>query len=303
MSGPTFRPPPSGVETQLVEVEPLTARRNGILTIASGLEAGKLLRLPTDETVMLGRSPECTFAFDDASLSRVHARVMRVGAEYFLRDEGSRNGTFVNNIKLERPQALRNGDRIQLGLSTLLRFSLADAEEEAALRKVYEAAILDGLTGIYNRKYFEDRIVTELSHAQRHGTPLAVVISDVDHFKKVNDTYGHLAGDAVLVRVAAILKETVRPEDVLARYGGEEFVILLRGATSQDAVALAERVRANIEGATILFDGTPIRITSSGGVASTADPGQAAERAALLHAADSRLYQAKQTGRNRVIGP
>ena len=303
MSGPTFRPPPSGVETQLVEVEPLTARRNGILTIASGLEAGKLLRLPTEETVMLGRSPECTFAFDDASLSRVHARVMRVGAEYFLRDEGSRNGTFVNNIKLERPQALRNGDRIQLGLSTLLRFSLADAEEEAALRKVYEAAILDGLTGIYNRKYFEDRIVTELSHAQRHGTPLAVVISDVDHFKKVNDTYGHLAGDAVLVRVAAILKETVRPEDVLARYGGEEFVILLRGATSQDALALAERVRANIEGATILFDGTPIRITSSGGVASTADPGQAAERAALLHAADSRLYQAKQSGRNRVIGP
>ncbi len=303
MSGPTFRPPPSGVETQLVEVEPLTARRNGILTIASGLEAGKLLRLPTEETVMLGRSPECTFAFDDASLSRVHARVMRVGAEYFLRDEGSRNGTFVNNIKLERPQALRNGDRIQLGLSTLLRFSLADAEEEAALRKVYEAAILDGLTGIYNRKYFEDRIVTELSHAQRHGTPLAVVISDVDHFKKVNDTYGHLAGDAVLVRVAALLKETVRPEDVLARYGGEEFVILLRGATSQDALALAERVRANIEGATILFDGTPIRITSSGGVASTADPGQAAERAALLHAADSRLYQAKQSGRNRVIGP
>jgi len=303
MSGPTFRPPPSGVETQLVEVEPLTARRNGILTIASGLEAGKLLRLPTEETVMLGRSPECTFAFDDASLSRVHARVMRVGAEYFLRDEGSRNGTFVNNIKLERPQALRNGDRIQLGLSTLLRFSLADAEEEAALRKVYEAAILDGLTGIYNRKYFEDRIVTELSHAQRHGTPLAVVISDVDHFKKVNDTYGHLAGDAVLVRVAAILKETVRPEDVLARYGGEEFVILLRGATSQDALALAERVRANIEGATILFDGTPIRITSSGGVASTADPGQAAERAPLLHAADSRLYQAKQSGRNRVIGP
>jgi two-component system, cell cycle response regulator len=303
MNGPTFRPPPSGAETQLVEVEPMSARRNGILTIASGLEAGKLLRLPTEETVLLGRSPECSFAFDDASLSRVHARVMRVGSEYFLRDEGSRNGTFVNNIKLERPQALRNGDRIQLGLSTLLRFSLADAQEEAALRKVYEAAILDGLTGIYNRKYFEDRIVTELSHAERHGTPLAVIISDIDHFKKVNDTYGHLAGDAVLVRVATLLKETVRPEDVLARYGGEEFVILMRGAKSSDALALAERIRASIEATTILFDGTPIRLTSSGGVASTADPGQACERAALLHAADTRLYQAKQSGRNRIIGP
>ncbi|MBL9026127.1 MAG: GGDEF domain-containing protein [Myxococcales bacterium] len=295
--------PPSVAETNIVDVEPIAVRRNGIFTIASGLDTGKVLRLPAGEMVVLGRAPECTYSFDDASLSRQHARVMRVGAEYVIRDDGSRNGTFVNNVRLTKAEALRNGDRVQLGSSTLLRFALVDEEEERALRRVYEAAILDGLTGIYNRKHLEERLVTELAYAARHGAPLSIVMIDVDHFKKVNDTYGHLGGDAVLRAVAALFGSSMRVEDVLARYGGEEFVILLRGTPVAQAIELAERLRRAVEATAIPFEGHLIRITSSAGVASLAEMGMPADRAALLGAADARLYQAKQSGRNRVVGP
>lgn len=287
----------------MVDVDPVAIRRHGIFTVTAGPDTGKVLTIPSGDVVVLGRAPDCTFAFDDASLSRQHARVMRVGSEYIIRDDGSRNGTFVNNARLSKAETLRNGDRVQLGSSTLLRFALVDEEEERALKRVYEAAILDGLTGIYNRKHLEERIVSELAYAVRHQQPLAVIIIDVDHFKKVNDTYGHLGGDAVLRAVAALFGHGLRVEDVLARYGGEEFVILLRGTGLGPALELAERLRRAVESTSIPFEGHAIRITSSAGVASLEEAGMSADRSALLGAADARLYQAKQTGRNRVVGP
>lgn len=288
--------------TSVVEVDPIAARRRGVFTVTSGLDAGRVLSVPQGEIVTLGRAAECTFPFDDASLSRDHARVMRVGSEYVLRDDGSRNGTFVNSQRLAKATTLRDGDRVQLGSNTLLRFSLVDEKEEGALRRVYEAAILDGLTGVYNRKHLEERITVELAYAGRHAAPLAVVIVDVDHFKKVNDTYGHLAGDAVLKAVASLLQTSVRPEDVLARYGGEEFVVVARGTSSAQAVELAERLRQSIESAEIAFEDKRIRVTASAGVSALGDPGVTGDRASLLGAADARLYQAKESGRNRVVG-
>jgi len=301
MSNGNDPPPSSTMETHVVDVDPIAAKRTGVFTVASGLETGKVLALPPGDVITLGRAAECVFSFDDASLSREHARVMRVGAEYFIRDEGSRNGTFVNNVRLAKAQGLRNGDRVQLGSSTLLRFALVDEEEERSLRRVYEAATIDGLTGIYNRKHLEERIVAELAYAARHKTPLAVIILDVDHFKKVNDTHGHLGGDAVLQTFAALLKHEIRPEDLLARYGGEEFVVLARGSTTEQGVELAERLRKRIESTPIPFEGKEIRITSSGGVASLSEATIPAEREALLSAADARLYKAKQSGRNRIV--
>jgi two-component system, cell cycle response regulator len=303
MSTDDDKPPPSSVVTHVVEVDPVAMRRHGIFTVASGLEAGKVLSIPQGEVSTLGRSGDCTFPFDDASLSRQHARVMRVGAEYILRDDGSRNGTFVNNTRLAKAETLRNGDRIQLGSSTLLRFSLVDDEEEKALRRVYEAAILDGLTGVFNRKHLEERIQAELAYATRHKTKLSVVIIDVDHFKKVNDTYGHLGGDAVLRAVATLFGAGLRAEDVLARYGGEEFVILLRATSAAQALELAERLRKKIESTVIQFEGRDIRITSSAGVAANDEPGVTSDRESLLGRADERLYRAKSGGRNRVVGP
>ncbi len=297
------KPPPSSSVTHIVDVDPVATRRHGIFTVASGIDAGKILVVPQGEIMMLGRSAECTHPFDDASLSRVHARVMAVGAEYIIRDDGSRNGTFVNNARISKAETLRNGDRVQLGSNTLLRFALVDDEEERALRRVYEAAILDGLTGVFNRKHLEARIAAELAYAERHQSSLSVVIIDiVDHFKKVNDTYGHLGGDAVLRAVASTFASGLRAEDVLARYGGEEFVILVRGG-AQQALDLADRLRSAIEAASIPFESHTIRVTSSAGVASLDEEGLTPDREALLGAADARLYQAKTSGRNRVVGP
>lgn len=289
-------------KTNVVDVDPMAMKRVGVFTVQSGLEAGRLLTIPKGSIVTLGRSPECTYAFDDASLSREHAHVVRIATDYVLKDKGSTNGTFVNDLRTQGAVTLKDGDRVQLGLHTMLRFALVNEQEEAALGRVYNAAIKDGLTGVFNRKYLEERITTELAYGARHGTPLSVVIFDVDFFKKVNDTHGHLAGDTVLRAVAGILGSGLRAEDVLARYGGEEFVLLLRSTPLPDALQVAERLRSTIQTTPINIGTTNISVTASAGIASTAEFA-AAERAQLLGTADGRLYRAKETGRNRVLGP
>lgn len=298
----TVKPPDStNAKTFVVDVDPVQMSRVGVFTVSSGVDAGRVLSLPKGQVVTFGRSPECTYPFDDPSLSREHAVVMRVGNDYTMKDGGSTNGTFVNDQRLTSASSLKDGDRVQLGLHTLLRFALVSAAEEEALRRVYEAAIKDGLTGIHNRKYLEERLTTELAYAARHQSIVSVIIIDVDFFKKVNDTYGHLAGDAVLKQVASIFGKGLRPEDVVARYGGEEFVIVLRGTPLLDAATAAERLRREVEATSIVFEGTTIRVTSSAGVACSAELGPSPEKAALLGAADARLYAAKTGGRNRVV--
>jgi two-component system, cell cycle response regulator len=287
--------------TQVVDVDPRNKRTRGVLTIAQGVEAGRVLSLATGTLTTLGRVPECTFAFDDPSLSREHARVLLVGNDWMLKDASSTNGTFVNDQRVTAATALRDGDRIQLGSGTMLRFALVDEAEETALKKVYEAASRDGLTGVFNRKSLEERIAGELEFAKRHGTELSVIICDVDFFKKVNDTHGHIAGDAVLKEVARRLQTALRADDVLARYGGEEFVVLSRGIPVEAAVELAERLRATLAAQPVPFDAISIPITASLGVASLAQVGRDADKAKLVGAADARLYQAKQSGRNRVV--
>jgi len=175
---------------------------------------------------------------------------------------------------------------------------------EAALaarsRLLYEASVHDGLTRVYNRRYLTERMDQELAYARRHGTALAVVMVDVDHFKRINDDLGHAGGDAVLVEVAARLAAAVRREDVVARYGGEEFAILLRGLELDGACRVAERVRASIAEPAFTVGGGPLRITVSAGCASLACA-SAATPDGLLAAADARLYLAKRAGRNRVV--
>ena len=297
-------PPPSFrvMQTRVVEAEPRSARRHGVFIVGSGLETGRVLVIPNDKVATIGREPSCTFSFDDDSLSREHAVVLWGGGNYMIRDT-STNGTFVNDARLTAPALLKDGDRLQLGSNTLLRFAYVDEQEEAGLRKVYDAAILDGLTGVFNRKHLEERLALELDFALRHDAPLSVVILDVDHFKKVNDTYGHLAGDAVLKSVASLVSSLLRSSDLVGRYGGEEFVVVARGTVAAAAVELAERLRQAASELTIAFEGHQIRVTASAGVASLACCGPTRDRATLLGIADRRLYAAKEGGRNRVVGP
>jgi two-component system cell cycle response regulator len=277
-------------------------RARPVLTVLVGSDLGRVLSIPHREVIAIGRAETCKFHFDEISISSLHGHVFHMGEECSYNDAGSTNGSFVNDTRVTQTVILRDGDRLRLGPTTLLRFSYVDETEELALKKVYEAALYDGLTGIYNRKYLDDRIESELGFALRHGTELSLILVDVDHFKKVNDTHGHLAGDAVLKGLAGVIGRELRAEDVLARYGGEEFVVLLRNIHAAGAFVLADRLRQTVSQSPVPFASTPITITISGGVASLTCCGERRDKEALFGMADARLYVAKKTGRNRIVG-
>ena len=300
---------PRSQSTLIVDnTAPAEERSRGVLTLASGTEAGRVVPLPEIGMTTLGRAGDCDLRFDEASVSGTHAQIARVAGVYVLVDARSTNGTYVNDERAVSPIHLRDGDRIRLGKSVLLRFSLMNKEEEAALKRVYEASLRDGLTGIFNRKHLEERLDAEIAFAVRHKAALSVAMLDVDFFKRVNDTHGHPAGDAVLKSVATVLARTLRTEDLVARYGGEEFTIVARGTDLAQGTLLAERVRAAIESMAVPLPAGPagpagqvLRVTASVGVASGVCCGEVLDKATLVAIADRRLYRAKQSGRNRVV--
>ena len=172
------------------------------------------------------------------------------------------------------------------------------------MRRMYDAALRDALTGVFNRKHLDERLDSELAYARRHvPSELSLVMMDLDHFKRINDTHGHLAGDAVLKGLASTLARAVRTEDLLARYGGEEFVIVTREVKVNEAVSMAERLRQRIASKPLVHEGKTFHVTVSAGVASLTCCGQNRDKETLLGLADKRLYAAKEAGRNRVVGP
>jgi diguanylate cyclase (GGDEF)-like protein len=164
------------------------------------------------------------------------------------------------------------------------------------IERVKQLAYLDGLTGIFNRRFFELRIMEEIERARRYGTGMAVIMADIDQFKRLNDEFGHLLGDEVLRQVSSLFHQQLRKIDVVCRYGGEEFAILLTQITTRQAVAIAEKLRRLVE--SFQFPGVPRTITISAGVA--AFPAHGKTRDEMIGAADSGLYAAKQAGRNRI---
>jgi len=284
-----------------VTVPDRKSRDRATLTVVSGPDTGRSISLGPDMTI--GRGRQCEIPLDDPSISRTHSRIfLAPDGGRWLVDLGSRNGTFVDGFRVDRHQ-LRDGDRIQLGPAVQFRYAVTDDEEERLLRDLYESSVRDPLTGIFNRKHFNERLLSELAFATRHKTALSLLLFDIDHFKRVNDTWGHLAGDQVLRSIGGIVARTIRTEDVFARYGGEEFAVIARDITIVGGVALGERIRSLVEAARIDFEGTSLRVTISVGVASLQCILPAVSADSLVALSDKRLYDAKSQGRNRVVGP
>jgi diguanylate cyclase (GGDEF)-like protein len=263
----------------------------------SGPLMGKM-HLLEEGTITLGRVGDVDIPINDLGISRKHCAVLFHKGKAILKDLGSTNGTFLNGKRVAEAE-LREGDKIQISSSTILKFDQQDKIENIFHKELYKMAVVDALTGAYNKRYFEERIQEEFSYCFRNKVPLSLVIFDLDHFKSVNDTFGHPAGDFVLARVAALTKTIVRSEDVLARYGGEEFVVILKATDADGAHTLAERLRRLIEETDFDFEGKKIPVTISVGVASL-NGQNLANWEAMLKLADTLLYKSKNGGRNRV---
>jgi diguanylate cyclase (GGDEF)-like protein len=195
--------------------------------------------------------------------------------------------------------AVRQSDLDTIRLMGKLAASVLESEWEIA--SVKTVASTDPLTGLWNRRYFDENLQRVGLETDRFGGSCALVIADIDHFKSVNDTYGHEAGDAVLRAVAAVMRDLVRTTDICARIGGEELCVILPQTELQGAMELAERLRAQIEALVVRFQGKELRVTSSFGVSTYEAQGGEAVRAGLFKDADKALYRAKAGGRNQVV--
>lgn len=303
----TFDPFPSERPTLIEETEPAADTRSPagrrtqpLLTVLTGPEKGAVFTSEAD-SVTIGRSDDADISIPDLGLSRIHARLFRGHAGFFIEDAGSTNGTFVDELRVKTPVLLAPGARFRLGQRTVVSLSLHDQLEVDAALSIRRAALRDRLTGLYNRGVFDDRLAAEFAFSERHGEPLSVLLFDIDHFKVFNDTYGHQTGDAVLVSVAEQVLRTVRTEDVVARYGGEEFAVIARSTPASQAIVLAERIRKAISRASIERDGEALVVTASIGVCTLHPDGLQMDVESLVAEADRALYAAKAAGRNCVV--
>jgi two-component system cell cycle response regulator len=287
----------SDIDKLRAELTRRSQRDRAYLIVLAGADVGKMFKLTDGETT-IGRSHRSDIRLDDDSISRMHVKLDLSGQAVSIEDLNSSNGTMVNGERVFTEE-LRDGDKIRLGETTILKFTFHDRLDESFQQKMYNAALRDPLTKIFNKKYFVDQLVVEIAYSKRHRAALSLLLFDLDHFKHINDTYGHVAGDMVLVQISELVQSMLRTEDIFARYGGEEFVIILRGIPLDDAGVLAERVRAAIEAKEFMCDTRRLPVTVSIGVANhTSDTD---DSMGLVEAADTALYAAKAAGRNRVL--
>jgi diguanylate cyclase (GGDEF)-like protein len=275
--------------------------RRPCLILYSGGDAGMPFDLEPG-AYAIGRAPECHLQLDNPGISRRHAE-LRVDADaVVIADLGSSNGTYVNETRVTGPQVLRSGDMVRLGV-VVLRFYESQSLEAALHDRIYRTATVDPGTDVFNRRYLFDTLKREMRLAREQSQPLAVLCYDLDHFKNVNDRWGHAAGDVVLRDSAAVAREALKGIGVLGRLGGEEFGAVLPHTALADAAVIAEHVRAAMAGHVfrVAVDGqSPVehRQTISIGVAALGP--DTPEPAHLLAAADRLLYASKNGGRNRV---
>ena len=266
--------------------------------VIAGEGIGRFIKLDRDEHI-IGRDPKLAdIFFLDDTISKQHARVCIRDGAVVIQDLGSSNGTFVDGDEVDEA-VLRDGARVVLGQSTVLTLTFQDELGEQFQQKMYESSTRDQLTGAYNKATFFDLINSEMHFALRHRTNYCIVMLDIDHFKNINDTYGHVAGDEILAQVADVIGGVTRDESLFVRYGGEEFIVGERDADLGTGAVVAERIRKAIGEHGFETSAGTIDVTVSLGVADLTTIDEL-DGLRLVEAADSALYEAKEGGRNRV---
>jgi diguanylate cyclase (GGDEF)-like protein len=251
------------------------------------------------KTIMLGRGEDCDIRLHDHSVSRKHARIESSSEGFHVYDQQSTNGTFVNDRQVDPSWLLQDGDYLRIG-NCIYRYLAGGNIEAEYHEEIYRLTILDGLTQIHNQRYMAEFLEREVVRSQRHARPLSILMIDLDRFKAINDSYGHLCGDFVLREMTQIIHAGVRKEDLFARYGGEEFVLVLVETDREEALLVAERIRKSIADHVFQFESALVSLTVSIGIANMAGEMHVTP-ASLLRTADENLYQAKRAGRNKVV--
>ena len=283
---------------QLFATEPPKEARGCLLQIHPAAVHSEMIRL-TKRRTLIGRDLSADVPLEDTAVSRTHAAIESDDRSYYVVDVGSRNGTFVDDELLVERRLLRGGELIRCG-STILKF-MASMDEEAQYHAVvHELMTRDPLTNAFNRSYLMALLEKLVPRCRSTNQDLSIVMIDIDHFKKVNDSHGHLVGDEILRGFCERLRSVLRPDDVLCRFGGEEFVVVAERVGLQGAVRIAERLRLTVSSLPFSSHLGLLRITCSLGVASLEHGAASLSVDQFLAEADQWLYHAKNVGRNCV---
>jgi diguanylate cyclase (GGDEF)-like protein len=292
------------------ELEPVTANlgdpeagdREWALIRYVGHPLGEIIPLPAGG-LSIGRAQENLLCLDEPEISRKHAQldISKDNKGAWLRDMGSTNGLFVNGRKVDAMRApclLHPGDVLRVG-NHAFKLKFLDAMDQQYHRGVVAQTTIDSLTGVNTRATLLHQLEKHYDLARRHRRPLSLILADLDHFKQINDTFGHAAGDQVLRRFGGLLIGRLRGSDHVGRIGGEEFLLVLPETTAALALSVAEELRKTLERERIEVQGRIIQATCSLGVAEL-DPSES-DSGSLLARADAALYRAKAGGRNRAM--
>ncbi len=285
-----------------------------MLTVVQGsnLDFGKIFNFSC-ENIRIGRDRDNTIQLDDRKVSKQHCEIKSILTDeieqFFIKDLDSTNGTYVNG-EFVRQRMLATGDKILIG-ETVLRFNYNDEIEEEYHARLFSYAAIDSLTGLYNRRYILNELENQYKIARRNKRIFSIVLIDIDDFKQINDTYGHPAGDEYLKHIAFNINHTLREQDICGRLGGEEFMVILPETDIEGAFQLGNRIRIRIENNQLDLQGNKLKATVSAGVSqyeiedsrctefkeTEITPGHEQ----MLKRADVALYDAKRTGKNKVI--
>jgi diguanylate cyclase (GGDEF)-like protein len=274
----------------------VASAQQALLLVLTGQRLGTRTVL-SDKPIDIGRDSKAGLVLDADSVSRRHARVEAMPGGYRLVDLSSTNGTYVNGARVKE-QGLRDGDRVQIG-KTLIKYIAGGNIEGAYHEEIQHLMHFDGLTGVHNKRHFDDQLQMRVAAARGEHIPLSLIVFDIDHFKKVNDGHGHMAGDAVLCATASVAERAIPKDALLARVGGEEFAVVCPQQPLLAARTLAEQIRKAVASNRASFESKEHQVTVSLGVAELT---ASESPEALYERADQRLYEAKHAGRNRVCG-